>query len=86
MAHDIHVHVIVVFNLFLIHAPFFSTEPSIPKLNGWLQNNGHMTNHMTSDMAPITESMMEHYKSVSVQQGYDNMVLNSVIGDFFNKK
>ena len=51
------------------------------KLNGWLQNNGHMASHMTSHLTPITESMVEHYKSVSVQQGYDNMVLDSVMNN-----
>ena len=49
------------------------------KLNGWLRNNGHMGNHMTSRMrTPITESMVEHYASVSIQQGYDNMVMDNV--------
>lgn len=59
-----------------------SEEPSMSKnkLSGWLHNNGHMANHMTQNtMPPITESMLEHYRSLSVQQGYDNMVLDSVM-------
>ena len=75
-----------IFSCFEFCFSFFLTEPSIPKFNGWLQNNGHMTNHTTNGMTPISESMMEHYKSVSVQQGYDNLVLNTVIGDFLSQK
>lgn len=59
------------------------------KLNGWLFNNGHMTDHMgdhmtddTGDhMTPVSQSMVEHYTSVSMQEGYDSLMYNSMINE-----
>lgn len=45
----------------------------------WLNRNGHMTSH--SHVIPVSDSMVEHYSSITVQQGYDSMVLDSVIGE-----
>lgn len=61
------------------------------KLSGWLFNNGHMTSdaghmitgagHMTdaSHMTAVSESMVEHLTSVSIEQGYDSMMFNAMI-------
>lgn len=63
-----------------VYLYIFSTEPSSMKqlkFNGWLHNNGHMTSKLTDQMNAVTDSVVEHYKSVSMQHGYDNMLLDS---------
>ncbi|XP_052796618.1 ankyrin repeat domain-containing protein 10-like isoform X3 [Mya arenaria] len=69
-------------------------EPLASKcnLNGWLYNNGHMTekSHMidtvhmakASHMARDSDSMMEHYDTVYVQQGYDSMVFSAMFENY----
>lgn len=67
----------------LVHFLFADTVENKCKLNGWFVNNGHMVDHVTSHVrshaAPVSESMVEHYTSVSMQQGYDSMMLSAMI-------
>jgi len=45
----------------------------------WLNKNGHMAT--VNHVSPVSDSMVEHYSSITLQQGYDSMMLESVIGD-----
>lgn len=51
------------------------------KLNGWLFNNGHMTGQMANHMGDhvTSDSVVEHFTSVSMQEGYDNLMFNTMI-------
>ncbi|KAH3843329.1 hypothetical protein DPMN_116844 [Dreissena polymorpha] len=60
------------------------------KFTGWLYNNGHVIRshvpsegHMTgaNSMTAVSESMVEHMSTVTVQQGYDSMLVNSMGSD-----
>jgi hypothetical protein len=72
--------------LFLLIEPISNKS----KLNGWLFNNGHMTQQLTDHtgdhvtpetghVMSMSDSMVEHYTSVTMQEGYDSLMVNSMM-------